>query len=165
MSGNHNFKLDINTRKLFKLDVSNFASLLSWILNFRQKINITISSFRLSTRLSLTLRIRKISVNVTSSLLKLRTFFTYNISLKKILITSILRQIMSLPLTIAIKRIRIIPIPQFLIPFVATTMKIPKIGITNIDVIVQQLAKLNEYDASALDTIDGSALSTLDYGE
>jgi hypothetical protein len=107
-------------------------------------------------------KLKRIKITISNTLLKLIEHLSKTISLYRIKMVIILSQINKISIGLNLKRIFIIPVFQMIYKLGNVSTRIPKIGITA-NVLIANFYTLSEYDSEILSTIDGSALSDLDY--
>jgi hypothetical protein len=161
MSSIHTFVLSIRKSRIFTLVVDGISDVTSWFLAVKQNIRMTIIFSALSISATV-VNLKRIKITISSTLLKLISHLSKSISLHRIKIVALLRQISEISIGLNLKRILITPIFRMIYKLGNVSMKIPKIGITA-DVLIANFHTLSEYDSEILSTIDGSALSDLDY--
>jgi len=160
----HRFIVTLTNSHLFNLIVDGFAVVNTLLITIRlSKIRINILTVSLITKLTLSLRVKKILFTLTSSLIKLTTKLTLTLRIKKILITAIMRMtIRLLGTNIYIKKIAINALTRLVTRITSFPLAIKKITIVATAVIASYI-KLYVHDPKNLYTMDSQMLQDLDY--
>ncbi len=156
------FNLVINKAKTFTLNISGFPFVVSWFQNIRiPYIKMTISVLKLIQRLIITINVKKIKITFINSLIKLHTYATGTISIRKIIITSLMRLIQNTIITIKVPYVAITNIMKQKLRIILFSLKIPKVVITG-SFLLGIFNYLSVFDPQYLSDLDNVTLESMD---
>jgi hypothetical protein len=158
----HDFISILKNKHSFNLTVFGFSISTSFVVNFKQRIRMTISNITLSTDWSFPLVIKRPVFTFVNSLIKLALKPTITIQIKKPTIVATMRQLIKPTQTIVIKAPVVVFIMHLFskIPSWPVIVKSPKIVFSP---IIARFHALWEYDNQTLSALDSTTLADLDY--
>lgn len=155
----HSFSLTRNIWNLFNIVLDGLTTSTSWLVEIIQGITIT-PAITLIIGLTSTIKLKRIVIDTITSI---TSKLISEIKLVRIVISASFHQIMNFPVTVVLKRILITP-AILIMRNIILDIVIPKITIVA-NTIIGFWRRLWFYDSDALWTMDGVALSDLDYFE
>lgn len=159
LSDSHSFSTAINNRNLFDIIIDGASTLTSWLVRMVQGITIAFT-MTCSIAFTSTIKLKRIVISALSSL---TWKFVSEVKLKRILINAPMKQIINNPVTITLKRIKIVATAIMEWSMGLVTIAVPKIAIIDIVMSTGEFYPLWLYDPDELWEMDGQTLTALDY--
>lgn len=163
MSSKHTFNIKFTPTRVFEIIIDNFSFSLAWYLTLKIKsIKFTISQIQLLLNFVSVLKIKKIKFTMSTGFPKLLQNLPITLVIKKIKIVAIWKELYRLVQTVSIKRIKFVTTLRQLLRIVTASIAIKKIKVIAI-ATVAIFYTLSHWDTYYLSDLDNYYLFEMDY--
>jgi hypothetical protein len=160
----HDFISILRNRHSFNLTVFGFSINSTFLVNFKQKIKLTISGIILSTDWSFPLILKRPVFTIVNTLVKLTVKPLVTMVVKRPRFTLVLRQLVKPSITMVVKRPMFALIMRLADKVPSWVLEAPPVKFV-FSPIVAKFHALWEYDNQTLATLDTMTLADMDYSE
>ena len=162
MSGRHTFNVKLTATRVFEIILDNFSFSAAWYQVLKIKpVRFVITQTSLLLKIINTLIIKKIKFTISTGFPKLLQNLPMTLAIKKIKLTAIWRELYKIVQTVSIKKIKFVTTLRQLLRIVTATVAIKKIKIIA-NATVAVFYTLSHWDTYYLSDMDNSYLSDLD---
>jgi hypothetical protein len=163
MSGRHIFNVKLTPVRVFEIILDNFSFSAAWYQILRiKRIKFVIAQTSLLLRFIDTLVIKKIKFTISTGFPKLLQNLPITLSLKKIKLTAVWRELYNIIQTVSIKKIKFIGVLRQLLRITTANLVIKKIKIIA-TATVAVFYTLSYWDTYYLSDLDDYYLSEMDF--